>query len=258
MSILQPNRVRHKLRAGARVVGTAIYSASPNMVEAVGRSGIDFIRIDTEHGWRQDDSLDNMIRAANYTGITAIVRVDRDDANLVRKALELGAGGIVVPHVYTADYAREVVASAKFPPRGVRGFGNLCSSGAWGAVPAAEWVSWSDSEPVIGVMIESVQAMDEIEAIMAIDGLDFALFGPADYSLSLGLGAPQTEHPKVQEGLDRTIAAARKAGKHVMFGVGYDEAKAKAYVERGVSMIEIGHDVAIVQGFLADKARTFD
>lgn len=257
MTFTKPNKVREKLKRGQLVVGTAIYSASANVVESAGCAGIDFIRIDTEHAWRQDDSLDNMIRASNLTDTVAIVRVDRDDPNLIRKALELGAGGILVPHVYTVEYAREIIAAAKFPPRGTRGFGNLCSSGAWGAISVAEWVDWSNTEPLVGVMIESVHALEEVDGILAVEGLDYVLFGPGDYSMSLGLGSPQLEHPDVQSGLRKTIKAAQSVGKHVMLGVGSDEARARAYLEMGVTMLEFSHDVAIVQSYLAGKVRTF-
>jgi 2-keto-3-deoxy-L-rhamnonate aldolase RhmA len=257
MTVAKPNRVREKLKRGGIVTGTAIYSASPNVVESAGFSGIDFVRIDTEHAWRQDDSLDNMIRASNLSDTAAIVRVDRDDPALIRKALELGAGGILVPHVYTVEYAREVVSAARFPPLGTRGFGNLCASAAWGTVPANEWVTWSNAEPLVGVMIEHEKAMEHVDAILAVEGLDYVLFGPADYSISLGLGSPQIDHPKVQEGLKRTIAAAKAVGKHVMLGVGSDDAKIRGYVEMGVTMLEFGHDVAIVQNHLRGKVEQF-
>ena len=116
-------------------------------------------------------------------------------------------------------------------------------------------MEWSNREPLIGVMIESVDAMAEIDAILAVDGIDYVLFGPADYSMSLGLGSPQIEHEKVQDGLRRTIAAARAVDKHVMLGVGYDEARAAQYIEMGVTMLEFAHDVAIVQRFLTEKIR---
>lgn len=253
MTTLKPNKVREKLRRGERVTGTAIYSCSPAVVESAGLSGIDFVRIDTEHNWRQDDSLDNMIRAANLTDTCALIRVDRDNPYLIRKALEFGAGGVLVPHIYTAAQARDVVSAAKFPPTGTRGFGNLCPSGLWGSVAASDWVVWSNTEPLIGAMIETIKAIDEIDGIMAVDGLDYVLFGPADFSMSLGLGAPQPDHPDVMAGLKATIAAARKHGKHVMLGVGYDEEKARDYIDLGLTMIEIGHDVMIVQSTLRDK-----
>lgn len=255
---IRPNLLRTRLSAGHLVVGTAIYSASPNVVEAAGYSGIDFVRIDTEHAWRQDDSLDNMIRAANLSGTCALVRVDRENPYLIRKALELGAGGVIVPHVSTAEYAREIVQAAKFPPLGIRGFGNLCASGAWGTTPPEQWIAWSDREQLVGVMIESPEALAEIEEIMSVPGIDFALFGPADYSISLGLPAPAIEHAQVMAGLRATIAASRKSGKYVMLGVGFNDAKVDAFVEMGVTMLEFGHDVMIVQSTLARQVARYN
>lgn len=257
MLMRKPNKVREKLAAGRRVTGMAIYSSSPAVIEAAGFAGIDFVRIDTEHTWRRDDSLDNMIRAAIISDVVPIVRVDHHDPELIRKALEVGAGGIVVPQVASVEEARVVVRASKFPPLGSRGYGALCQSGEWGARSGEEWVHWSNTQPIIGVMIETVGATDCIEEMMKVEGLDFALFGPADYSMSLGLGAPDPGHPKVLDGLRRTIAAAKAAGKHVMYGVGVaDESIAKG-IEMGVTMLELSHDVAIVQRTLATRVAKF-
>ena len=256
MLMRKPNKVRQKLNNGQCVIGSAIYSCSPAMVEAAGYAGIDFLRIDTEHSWRRDDSLENMIRAATIADVVPIVRVDRDDPYVIRKALESGAGGIVVPQILSVEDAENVVKASKFPPRGTRGFALLCQSGEWGARSGSEWKEWSDTEPMIGVMIESVKVMPCVDDILALDGLDFVLFGPADYSLSLGLDGPDTQHPKVQEALRRTIEAAKKVGKHVMFGVGKDEDMKKA-AEMGVTMLEFAHDVVIFRTVLADKVKKY-
>lgn len=257
MLMRKPNKARQKLNAGQCAIGSAIYSCSPNMVEAAGYAGIDFLRIDTEHSWRRDDSLENMIRAATISDVVPIIRVDRDDPYVIRKALECGAGGIVVPHIITVEDVENVVRASKFPPRGIRGFALLCQSGEWGARSGAEWIAWSDTEPLIGVMIENAKTMPIIDDIMAVDGLDFALFGPADYSISLGLDGPQAGHPDVQAGLTRTIEAARKAGKHVMYGVGMDDVQVEQAAEMGVTMIELPHDVTTFRLTLADKAKKF-
>ena len=258
MSLMRkPNKVRQKLDAGHCAIGSAIYSCSPNMVEAAGYAGIDFLRIDTEHSWRRDGSLENMIRAATITDVVPIVRVDRDDPYVIRKALEIGAGGIVVPHVQSVADAEAIVSAAKFPPRGKRGFALLCQSGEWGARNGREWREWSDAEPLVGVMVESVGAVEVIDDIMAIDGVDFALFGPADYAIGLGLGEPDSRHPDVQDGLRRTIAAAKKSGKHVMYGVGTDNDEAKKAAAMGVTMLEFAHDVVAYRTMLAEKVRTF-
>ncbi len=253
----KPNKVREKLARGECVLGTAIYSSSPAVVEAVGFAGIDFIRIDTEHTWRRDESLDHMLRAAIIADLVAVVRVDKNDPELIRKALEVGAGGIVVPQIVSVEEARAVVRAAKFPPVGTRGYGGLCQSGEWGARAGGEWIEWSNTQPIIGIMVETVSATDCVDELMRVEGLDFVLFGPSDYSLSLGLPAPDTAHPKVQEGLNKTIAAARAAGKHVMFGVGTQPEAIARGIEQGVTMLELAHDVAIVQRTLQDRVASF-
>lgn len=257
MLMRKPNKVRQKLKNGQCVLGTAIYSSSPNMVEAAGYAGMDFLRLDTEHSWRRDDSLENMIRGAVITDVVPIVRVDRGDPYIIRKALEIGAGGIIVPDVHTVEHAQSVVEASKFPPRGIRGYALLCQSGEWGNRPGDEWKTWGDTEPMIGIMIENCQAMDCIDEILAVGGIDFALFGPADYSISLGLDGPNPTHPKVQEGLEKTIAAAKKAGKHVMYVVGTGDDEAQRCAGLGVTMFEFASDVVIFRTTLANKVKKF-
>jgi len=173
------------------------------------------LRIDTEHCWRQDEALENLIRAALMGDVVPIVRIDRDNPYLARKVLEIGAGGIIAPDICSVEDAEAVVQSTKFPPRGIRGYSGNCWSGSWGDQTGAEWVKWSDSEPMIGIMIENVAAMENIGHIMAVDGIDFALFGAADFPMSLGLGGPKASDERVQKATQDTVAAARKSGKHV-------------------------------------------
>jgi len=138
--MLVKNRLKEILEEGKLAVGSCVYSSSPALVELAGFCGLDFLRFDNEHSWRRDESTENMIRAAAVSGIVPLLRVDRDDPKMVRKALEIGAGGILVPHINTAE---EVVKAAKFPPRGDRGIGSLCFSARWGTEKATDWMRWS-------------------------------------------------------------------------------------------------------------------
>ncbi len=241
------NRLKEILEEGKLAVGSCIYSSSPALVELMGYSGLDFCRIDNEHSWRRDESAENMIRAAAVSGIVPLLRIDRDDPNVVRKALEIGAGGIIVPHVLKLEEVEDIVRKAKFPPRGERGIGSLCFSGRWGTAKAKDWIRWSDEEQMIGVMIEDYRAMDEIEGIMAVEGLDFVLFGPSDFSVSIGHPG-ESGHPRVMEALRETIRAADRHGKWVCKGVGYPWVEnASKFVEMGCHMIEVGHDATILR-----------
>jgi 4-hydroxy-2-oxoheptanedioate aldolase len=251
---LKPNKIRDKLRKGETVFGSGLLSSSPNVMEAACHSGIEFMRVDTEHTWRRDAVADHIMRVAALTDVVALMRVDFDAA-LIRKALEIGAGGVIVPHICTIAEAETVVAAAKFPPRGTRGFSTGCFSARWGSVNPAEWKTWSDTEPMIGIMIEDIKSMDCLDGIMAVDGIDFVVFGPGDYAISLGLGGPKKDHPDVQAGLIRTIEAAKKAGKNVMYCVNPDPAAIRKHMDMGVDMIEISEDLNLVRLTLANAIK---
>jgi 4-hydroxy-2-oxoheptanedioate aldolase len=243
--MIKENKLKKILKEGKIAVGTAIYSNSPAIVEVAGYSGLDFIRIDNEHSWRRDESMEHMLRAANIAGITPILRVDKGDPYLIRKALEIGAEGIVIPDIDTKAEVEKVVSAAKFPPMGIRGKGRNCFSARWGAFPDAEWVNYSDNEILIGVMIETKEAVIHLEEIMSTDGLDFVLFGPSDYSMSIGLRGTQKNHPEVQSAIKKTIEVAQKYNKPVAIGTGQPwEEEAKKYINLGCRMIEVGHDLS--------------
>ena len=215
-------------------------------MEVAGYAGLDFMRVDNEHAWRQDRSAEELMRAAELVGVEVIMRVDRDNPYLIRKALEIGAGGVVVPDIASVAEAEAVVSAAKFPPRGRRGYSGNCRSGGWGSRAGADWIEWSDREPMVGVMIENTQAVACVEEILAVQHLDFVLFGPADYSMSLGLRKPARNDRLVQDALRQTIAAAKRCGKHVMFGVGTTLEEIMLYKDMGVTMLEVGNDLGIL------------
>jgi 4-hydroxy-2-oxoheptanedioate aldolase len=242
----KPNILRQKLAEGELVLGGALYSWSPNVTEVAGYAGLDFIRIDCEHTWRQDSSAEHLLRAAQIADVVPIMRIDRDNPYLIRKALEIGAGGILIPNITRPEEVIEVVEASKFPPRGIRGYSSNCWSAGWGAFGGEEWVKWSDTEPLIGVMIENTRAVDGVDEILSIEGIDFAYFGPADYSMSLGLGKPDREDVRVQEALTKTIGGAKKAGKHIMMNPGIHLEEIRKYIHLGVTMLEIGKDLEIL------------
>jgi 4-hydroxy-2-oxoheptanedioate aldolase len=246
------NRLKEILEGGKLAVGSCVYSSSPALVELMGYCGLDFCRIDNEHSWRRDESAEGMVRAAAISGIVPLLRVDHDK-DVIRKALEIGAGGLIIPHIVSPEEAEDVVRAAKFPPRGERGIGTLSFSGRWGTMKAADYIKWSDEEQLVGVMIEDIRAMDRIDEIMAVDGLDFVLFGPSDFSVSIGRPG-ESSHPRVIGALRETVEAADRQGKWVCKGVGYPWVEnARKFVEMGCHMIEMGHDATILRTIWSQK-----
>jgi len=217
---LKQNKLKKILKEGKVAFGTCIYSFSPNLVELAGYCGLDFCRIDNEHAWRQDAILEHMMRAGVIGDIVPLVRIDRDNPYLIRKVLEIGAGGIIIPDIENAEEVKKAVSAAKFPPYGT----------------------------LVGVMIENPEAIKNINSIMAVEGLDFVLFGSSDYSISIGLPGPNKNNPEVQDAIKRTIEAANRYGKYVMIGVSSPwDKEAEKYIKLGCRMIEIGHDYTVLR-----------
>lgn len=255
MSSLKPVKLRQILASGTPAIGTCAYSFSPDIVQLAGYCGMDFCRIDNEHAWRQDSALENMIRASHVSDIAVVTRVDRDNPYLIRKALELGSHAVLVPQIENQHEVDDVVRAAKFPPIGTRGFGNLNQSGLYGTVDAREWIEWSNTEPLIGVMIETKAALDEVDSIFSRPGLDYVLIGAADLSINLGLPKPEPKNPAIQKAVARIVGSARKHGKWTMIGVGAPWVEnAEHYLELGVDMIEIGHDFTILKQIWSESA----
>lgn len=238
------NSLKQILNRGETAIGTTVLSCSAAIVEVAGYSGLDYVRLEGEHAWRRDESMEHMIRAAFVTGITTIVRLEKNDPNLIRKALEIGAGGVVITNIVSREEAEKAISAAKFPPKGVRGYTSVCFSGQWGAATGEDIVNWGDNETLVGIMVENEEVVSHLNEILPLDGLDFAIFGPADYSMSIGLEKPQKEHPKVQAAIKKTIDVANKHNKPVGIGVGQPwEEETKKYFDLGFRMLEIGIDL---------------
>ncbi len=237
-------KLRQKLEQGKVAIGPAISSFSPIMVEIAGYCGFDFVRIDNEHALYSKELLERMVISAELTGLTPIVRVHQDDPYIIHKVLGLGAQGIIVPHVNTKEEAIAAVNAAKFPPIGERGFGASHAS-RWGTQKRSDFVKWSNEETLVIAMIEDYRAIPNLDEILSVNGLDGVLFGPSDFSMSLG---SEPSDPRVMEAFVKTIAAAEEHGKFVMRGIGppYTE-QAKIYIEMGVRVIECRHDTSTLK-----------
>jgi len=246
--IREKNKLRETIRSGEIALGTCIYSFSPAIIELAGFCGLDFCRIDNEHAWRQDVTTENVLRGGILSGTVPLLRVDRDNPYLIRKALEAGAGGVIIPHAHDRADVERMVAAARFPPVGRRGYGGLCLSGQWGVDGGLEWMEWSNREQLVIPMIEDESAMQEIDPIMATDGVDGVFFGPADFSISAGVPL-QTGHEKVIGALREVAEVADKYNKFVIYPVGFPQwEQVERVKELGVQAIEIGHDVSILKG----------
>jgi len=212
-SMLRRNRVLERLRAGKYVL---FFSPTPyasgKLVEMGGLLGFDGVWIDMEHQDYGYDQVFEMCLACRASGIEAMVRIRKSGDHSVYRAFEAGATGIMVPHVKSADEARWVVRNGRFYPQGRRGMDGAEAAAGYALAPMLEYMEHANRETFIAVQIEDAEALDQLDAIAAVPGVDILFFGAQDMSQSLGMPW-QLDHPKILEARSRVAEAARKHGK---------------------------------------------
>jgi 4-hydroxy-2-oxoheptanedioate aldolase len=193
------------------VFGSFINLGSPLTAEIVAMAGFDFLLIDLEHGAGYEAHLLGQLQAIAHTGAASVVRVEANDRPRFHRVLDLGAQGIMIPHVDTAEQAKQAIANMRYPPAGVRGVAISNRACGFGS-NFAEYFKNADQGLLAVMQIESTEAVENAEAIATVDGVDVLFVGPLDLSHSLGITA-QFDHPKLLEACRKVARAAESAGK---------------------------------------------
>lgn len=230
------NPLKRSLREGGTVRASFIRLPEPGLAEILGYAGFDAVILDGEHGAIGWTEAERMILAAHGAGVTPIMRVERNDPQHVMRALDIGALGVLAPHVRSEADARQLREGGLYPPEGHRGVG-MGRPARWGAVPAEEYFPTMNREILLMAMIEDHEAVERIEAIAAV-GLDVLFVGTADLAASIGRPG-QVAHPEVMALGDRVVAAARKHGAAAGFPA-RSVAMARDALERGYRWVSLG------------------
>lgn len=199
------NTFRARLKAGETLYGSWLTIGSTTTAEIVAGAGFDWLTIDMEHSAIGLTLAQEMIRAVEHQGVVPLVRVGHNQPNLIKRVMDAGAAGVIVPMVNTADEAEQAVQSVKYPPRGFRGVG-LARAQQYG-FGFDEYQAWNRDNSVVIVQVEHIRAVENLEAILAVDGVDGFMVGPYDLSGSLGMPG-RFDHPDVVAALDRVEAVA--------------------------------------------------
>ena len=199
------------LRRGEPTLGAFLSTGYPVNAEIVGLAGFDFVLIDLEHGMGSERDVLSQLHALEHTPAAAVVRVESHERQRVHRILDLGAHGIMFPRVHNAADAQACVEAMRYPPDGVRGVATLVRASGYGR-NFTDYRDRTKSSLLTIVQIESAEAIANVEAIAAVDGVDALFIGPMDLTTSLGIFR-QYDHPAYTDALARTINAARRFGR---------------------------------------------
>ena len=234
-------KLKNKIKNNVPIVGTHVSMSYPMIGEMLGLIGFDFVWIDMEHNPFSLEDVLGQIIAIEGAGAAPLVRIPSIDPIIVKRVLELVPAGIIFPNVRSREEAELAVKSCLYPPKGIRGFGPGRAS-RYGLTDTARYIQDSETATWKIIQIEHIEALDHLDEILAVEGVDTIVIGPNDLSGSIGL-LGQTDHPNVKKLMDRIAEKARLAG--IPFGVsmGYNPLVIREWIERGVSWIGAGSDI---------------
>lgn len=224
--------------------GASCVIPSPLAAEALGRSGLDWVFVDCQHGLIGLESMDAMLQALSATPALSLVRVPEGADWWIGRALDAGAGGVIVPMVNSAAEAQSAVRAARYPPLGGR---------SWG--PTRVWSAAASTDPadsLLLVMIETREAAEAAHEIAEIDGVDGIFVGAADLTVSLGLQLGGAPDPTVRQHAARVARICRERGLIAAIGARTPE-QASGWLDAGFTMLSIGRDLTILTEGLAER-----
>lgn len=212
---VRPNQVKQRLQAGEVVIGCFVGFPSPEAVEICGYSGFDFVIIDAEHGPITTESAYHMILAAEASGTVPLIRVQQNMPQVILRHMDIGAAGVMVPQVNSAEEARAVVTAVKYHPYGQRGLAGVRASSFGIPRSLTEYTELANRETLVLVQLENIEGVERVPEILDVPGIDVLFVGPSDLAHSMGFPG-QIDHPEVQAVIDRVVEMC--AGSPVALG----------------------------------------
>ncbi|AXL50676.1 2-keto-3-deoxy-L-rhamnonate aldolase [Paraburkholderia caffeinilytica] len=248
------NPFKAALANGQRQIGFWLSMADAYLAEVSATAGFEWLLIDAEHAPNDVRSILAQLQAVAPYSAEAVVRPVNDDPALLKRLLDIGARNLLIPMIDTADQARACVAAVRYPPHGIRGVGSAVGRASRWSL-RTDYLDIADSEICLLVQAETVAALDNLEAICAVDGVDGVFIGPADLAASMGhRGKPG--HPEVQNAIEaamRTIVASGKAAGTLTS----DPVLARRYLELGCTFVATGVDILMFANAARKLAREF-
>ena len=238
----QPNAFKRAIAAGQLQIGLWSSLCSNIAAEIVSNSGFDWILLDTEHSPNEIPGLLAQLQAVRGGTATPIIRPAWNDAVLAKRCLDIGAQTLLFPYVQNAEEARRAVGSTRYPPLGIRGVSVAARASRYGRTPG--YLGKANTEICVLVQVETRSALDELEAIAKVEGVDGVFIGPSDLAASLGhIGNPA--HAEVQAAIKDAVTRLTALGKPAGILTGNEE-EARRYIDWGYLFVAVGADVGLL------------
>ena len=242
------NRFREKIGGGEVCLGTGVSFADATVSEALGQV-LDFVWIDTEHAAMTLETVQSHVIATRAGGATALVRVPWNDPVLIKPVLDLGADGVIVPLIRTAEDAQLAVSACRYPPEGIRGFGPRRPSN-YGQLGGPDFCRQANEAVITIVQIEHEDAVSNLDGILGVPGLTGVVVGCNDLAGSMGVTG-QPRHPTVLSAIDTVIEKSLQAGVLVGIAIGTDVEHLREWMDKGMQWLAMGTDFM----FMLESAR---
>lgn len=233
------NRLKRQVQAGKRTVGAWLQIASPITAEIMSRAGFDWLIVDLEHGPGDILTLVSQLQAMNGSGVTPLVRAPWNDFIMIKRILDAGAAGLLVPYVNTRAEAEAAVRACRYPPKGIRGIAASPRAAGFGQNPS-DYLPYANSEIFIMTAVETSEAISHLDEILKADGVDGIFVGPMDLATSMGYFA-NPNHPEVVRAItevERQVLGAKKT----LATIASSWEKATELYARGYQMVVIMAD----------------
>lgn len=240
------NKVKAKLKEGKTVLGTMMHEFGSTSVPVfLAQAGYEFVFIDTEHGMYDMETVSELVRSARMAGIVPLVRVTNTEYDLIARALDAGAQGLMIPRVESAEQAEKAMKSIFYPPKGNRGCAARPVGVDYRSVSIAEYIEYVNEQTLVVVQLETRAGLERIDEILAVEGADVALIGPVDLSVSLGVPG-ELRHPQMIAAIERVVDRTRARGLAAGIHVG-DSATLLDCWRRGMRFLTLSTDVGFLR-----------
>jgi 4-hydroxy-2-oxoheptanedioate aldolase len=235
--------IKQRLNNGEVLLGTFLSLGNALSAKIIANAGFDWVIVDIEHGLGSEADVINQLLGLKNTSVSAIIRVEGYQRQRINRVLDAGADGVMCPRIENAEEALLVARAMQYPPEGTRGVAKMIRAAKYG--DDFDAYRKAASEELLGVIqIETKEALNHLDAIAAIEGVDVLFIGPSDLSMALGIFG-QTTHPLFIETVDKIIAAAKRAGKHVGILLA-NPADLKKYHDLGIQFFACGTDASFL------------